>query len=102
MLGHGLSNLSTATFAGGARAVDAEGHYELGKIPAGEYTLPCCGFVRAATIPVTLNRFGWQTGRRRFSTSRSDGIPASELSKQVVSASIFTPQGIPLPGCESA
>lgn len=101
MLRHGriqLANRDVRWFA--PVRIDTEGHYKLSGIPAGEYTLTMIWFRSIATMPLTLKQIRLADGQTKDLDITRDAIPAAEFSKQVLAVSVFTPQGIPLPGCE--
>ena len=101
MMGHGFIKLANRDDRWSSLVqIDAEGRYELGGIPAGEYTLTLLQFRSGATIPATLKQIQLADGERKSLDITREGIPAAELSKQVVAVSVFTPQGLPLPGCD--
>ena len=77
-----------------------DGRFELGGIPAGEYTVLAEGFRSGSPIPVTLKQIRLAEGETKHLDITRAAIPAAELSKQVLAVSVFTPQGIPIPGCE--
>jgi beta-lactamase regulating signal transducer with metallopeptidase domain/protocatechuate 3,4-dioxygenase beta subunit len=101
MIGNGQIELANRDVRWSAPVrFDLDGQYELGGIPAGEYALTLLGWRSGAPIPVTLKQIRLADGEAKKLDIARDAIPVSELSKQVVSVSVFTPQGIPLPGCE--
>lgn len=58
------------------------------------------GFRSGSPIPVTLKQIRLAEGETKHLDITRAAIPAAELSKQVLAVSVFTPQGIPIPGCE--
>jgi len=80
--------------------VNAEGRFELGGIPAGDYTLTVNRFRSGGFVPLTLKEIHLADGDAKSLDIRQGEIPESELSKEVVGVAVFTPEGIPLPGCD--
>jgi beta-lactamase regulating signal transducer with metallopeptidase domain len=78
---------------------DDRGRFELRSIPAGEYSLILLRWA-GGNLPVTLKRMRLADGDARTLDLTKADIPQSELAKEAVRVSVFTPEGIPLPGCE--
>ncbi len=79
--------------------IDDHGRFELRSIPAGEYSLILLRW-SGGNLPVTLKKIQLAEGDSRALDLTKAAIPQSELAKEAVEVSVFTPEGIPLPGCE--
>jgi hypothetical protein len=80
--------------------VDASGRLELGGIPAGEYSLILQRSRAGGSVHATVKEFQLAEGENKTLDVAKDAIPQSELAKEIVRVSVFTPEGIPLTGCE--
>ena len=76
-----------------------EGRFEIGGIPAGDYTLTLERWRSGCTVPLT-KEIRLAEGEAKTLDIRKEGMPQSELLKGVVEVGVFTPQGIVLPGCD--
>jgi hypothetical protein len=84
----------------GSVAIDASGRFERRGIPAGEYSLILQRRRAGGFVHVTVKEFQLAEGEDKTLDVTKDAIPQSELAKEIVRVSVFTPEGIPLPGCE--
>lgn len=80
--------------------IDASGRFEMRGIPSGEYSLILKRFRSGEFIPVTVKEFRLGEGETKTFDFTKAALPPSELAKEVVLVSVFTPEGIPLTGCE--
>ncbi len=80
--------------------VQEDGRFERGGIPAGVYTLALARMRSGGFVPLTLKEIRLAEGEAKTLDIRKDGIPQSEFLKGVFKVAVFTPQGLPLPGCD--
>jgi hypothetical protein len=80
--------------------IDEGGRFELGEIPAGEYSLAMLRLRSGGLLSFTLKEFRLAEGETKTLDFTIAAIPQSELAKEVVQVSVFTPEGLQLPGCE--
>ena len=83
----------------GAVGFDDSGRFEVREIPAGEYSL-VLWLWSGGNLPVTFKEFRLVDGETKTLDFTKAGIPQSELAKEAVRVSVFTPEGMQLPGCE--
>jgi hypothetical protein len=95
----GIQLYSTESRRRDSVRLDDAGRFELTNLPAGEYTLGMLR-LRNGLLPLALAQFRLAEGETKTLDVTSDSVPPSELSKEAVKVSVFTPEGIPLPGCE--
>jgi hypothetical protein len=101
LLGNGFIALSSPDDRWWAPVlVKEEGHFELDGIPVGNYSLTMMRFRRGGFIPLRLKEVRLAAGEAQTLDLRKDMVPPSELLKEALNVSVFTPQGFPLPGCE--
>jgi hypothetical protein len=101
MLGNGIIALSSPDDRWRTSVrVKEEGHFEVDGIPAGNYSLTMMRFRRGGFIPLMLKGVRLAAGEAQTLDIRREMVPQSELLKEALNVSVFTPQGFPLPGCE--
>jgi hypothetical protein len=101
MIGHGWLAIYSPDVRWDAPIFVKEGgHFELGGIPAGNYSLTMIRLRSSATVPLTLKKIQLAEGETKILDIRKDTVPQSEVLKEVLNVAVFTPRGIPLPGCE--
>jgi len=101
MIGHGWLALYSPDVRWDAPIVVKEdGRFELGGIPAGNYSLTMIRLRSSTTVPLILKEIQLADGETKTLDIRNDTVPQSEVLKEVVNVAAFTPRGIPLPGCE--
>jgi beta-lactamase regulating signal transducer with metallopeptidase domain len=80
--------------------VDESGRFELGEIPAGEYSVTTLRMRSGGALSVTLKEFRLAEGETKTLNFTKADFPQRELAKEVVQVSVFTPEGFQLPGFE--
>ena len=81
-------------------AIDTSGRFELRGIPSGEYSLILQRIRSSAFVPVVVKDFRLADEETKTLDFTKAALPPSELAKEVVQVSVFTPEGIPLTGCD--
>jgi hypothetical protein len=100
LMGHGWLFLASPNerWLGYVR-VDESGRFELKGIPAGDYSLVMRRW-SGGVLPVTLKEFRLADGETKTLDFTQAAVPQSELAKESVRVSVFTPDGMQLPGYE--
>jgi len=101
MIGNGFIELYRPDMRWSAPVrVREDGRFELGEIPAGDYSLTMMRFRSGGLVPLALKEIRLAEGETKSLAIDKDTVSPSEIAMGVLNVSVLTPQGLPLPGCD--